>query len=779
MSPSRHPAEGEDFVREMVRRDLENGKYPSVVTRFPPEPNGYLHIGHAKSICLNFGLAEEFAGRCHLRYDDTNPQTEDPEYVAAIQRDVAWLGFDWGEHLYFASDYFERLYAWAEQLVRGGLAYVDSSSEAEIRHRRGTISEPGTPSPDRDRPIEESLELLRQMRRGEHEEGAHVLRAKIDMAADNMLMRDPLLYRIRKTPHYRQGDAWSIYPMYDYAHCLEDAIENITHSLCTLEFENNRELYDWVLNAVGIERPRTEQTEFARLNLGYTVMSKRKLLRLVQEGHVDGWDDPRMPTLSGLRRRGVTPEAIRRFCDDIGVAKSHNVIDVARLEHAVRDDLNHRAPRALGVLDPLPLELIDWPADRVEWLDAPSWPHDVPREGSRPLPLARQLIIERDDFSDDPPPDWHRLAPDRSVRLRHGVVVHCVEVVKDVAGRVVSLRCTHEPRGVERPADAPKIHGTIHWLSAEHSVSADVRLYDRLFTVEQPDAVDPETGESDFLGHLNPTSLEVRTAARLEPSLADAAAGEHVQLERQGYFVVDASSTPERPVLNRTVTLRDTWAKIANLPEAHEAAERARRNAAEKAAFKAEQRRASAETGEVADLDPERQEIAQRFEALGLQTQDARLLALDPALAQFFEGALQAHDAPKAVANWLLNELRGLLETRPIGDLPFAPPALGELVALVDGGEITAAAGKTVLAEMVETGSPPREVVARRGLARLADDEALVPHVEAVLASHPQQVEAYRGGKTALLGFFVGQIMQRTRGQADPQSVRALLTKRL
>jgi glutaminyl-tRNA synthetase len=550
------PRGGQDFLRAIVARDLEAGRHDRVITRFPPEPNGFLHIGHAKSIVLNFGIAAEFGGRCHLRFDDTNPATEEPEYVEAIQRDVAWLGYDWGEHLYFASDYFERMYDFAEELIRKGLAYVDSQGEEEIRENRGTVTEPGRPSPYRDRSVEESLDLFRRMRAGEFPDGAHVLRAKIDMASPNMLMRDPLLYRIRHLPHYRTGDAWCIYPLYDYAHPLEDAIEGITHSFCTLEFENNRELYDWVVENTSVpSRPR--QYEFARLNLDHTVMSKRKLLTLVREGHVSGWDDPRMPTVAGLRRRGVTPEAIRTFCEMVGVAKADSRVDMAKLEFAIRDDLNHRAPRVLCVLRPLRVVITNYPENRLEDVEAPYCPLDVPREGSRKLPFTRGVYIEHDDFMEDPPEHFFRLAPGREVRLRYAYMIRCDEVVKDEQGDVVELRCTYDPqtRGGRAP-DGRRVKGTIHWVSAAHAMEAEVRLYDHLFSKEDPNHV-PEG--ADWLINVNPRSLEVLTACRVEPALAKAEPGERYQFERLGYFCVDSvDSTESKPVFNRTVTLRDT-----------------------------------------------------------------------------------------------------------------------------------------------------------------------------------------------------------------------------
>jgi glutaminyl-tRNA synthetase len=549
-------AAAKDFVRAMVERDLAAGKYEEVATRFPPEPNGHLHIGHAKAICLGFGLAEEFGGTCNLRFDDTNPETEDMEYVEAIQRDVRSLGFEWTS-LCFASDYFERFYEYAVELVRAGKAYVDDHSEEEIRRHRGTVTEPGRPSPGRDRSVEENEDLFARMRAGEFPDGSRVLRAKIDLAHPNMKMRDPVLYRVLHRSHYRTGDAWCIYPLYDHAHCLSDSIEGITHSLCTLEFENNRAIYDWILDNVEVPRPRPEQTEFARLNLTYTVLSKRKLAQLVAGGHVEGWGDPRMPTLWGLRRRGYTREAIRAFCDAVGVAKANSVVDVAMLEHAVRDDLNYRAPRVLCVFDPLKVTITNFPEGEEDWLDGDYWPRDIPKEGTRPLPFSRELWIERSDFMEDPPGKFYRLAPGREVRLRYGYFIRCEEVVKDARGEVVELRCTYDPetRGGQSP-DGRKVKGTIHWVSAAHALPVEVRLYDRLFRDEQPGA-----GGGDFLESLNPESLSVADAW-IEPSLAGAEPGSHFQFERHGYFYLDPESqTGDRPVFNRTVALRDRWSR--------------------------------------------------------------------------------------------------------------------------------------------------------------------------------------------------------------------------
>jgi glutaminyl-tRNA synthetase len=544
-----------DFIRDMVTADQASGRHQGrVATRFPPEPNGYLHLGHAKSICLNFGVAQQFGGTCNLRFDDTNPVTEDTEYVDAIQADVRWLGFSWEDRLFYASDYFERLYDCAVQLIRDGKAYVDSLTADQMREYRGTLKEPGRESPYRTRTVDENLDLFARMRAGEFEDGAHVLRAKIDMASPNVTMRDPVLYRIRRAHHHRTGDAWCLYPMYDYAHPLSDAFERITHSLCTLEFEEHRPLYDWLIANVAGLPSQPQQIEFARLNLSYTVMSKRKLLQLVNERHVRGWDDPRMPTLSGIRRRGFTPEAIRRFCDEIGVARRENLIDVGLLEFCVREDLNERAPRAMAILDPLKVIIDNYPADQTEAFELANHPNN-PDLGTRQVPFGREIYIERDDFMEEPAKKFFRLAPGREVRLRGAYLITCHDVVKDESGAITALRCTYDPatRGGDAP-DGRKVKGTLHWVSAAHAMDAEVRLYDRLFTDETPGA-----GDTDFLTQINPNALEVRTGCKLEPSLAAAVAGDRFQFERTGYFCVDPDSTPSHPVFNRTVTLKDSY----------------------------------------------------------------------------------------------------------------------------------------------------------------------------------------------------------------------------
>ena len=553
-----------DFIREAIIQDLREGRFDRVATRFPPEPNAYLHIGHAKALWIDYGIAQDFGGTFNLRFDDTNPLKEEQEFVEAIIEDVRWLGVDWEDRLYFASDYFEQMYEWALELIRKGDAYVCDLSPEEVAATRGTPTEPGIPSPYRNRSVEENLDLFQRMRAGEFPDGSRTLRAKIDMASPNMNMRDPVMYRIRHTEHHRQGNKWCIYPMYDWAHGLEDSIEGITHSLCSLEYENHRPLYDWFLDRLGIYHPR--QIEFARLNMTYTVMSKRRFIELVEGGHVRGYDDPRLPTLAGLRRRGYTPEAIREFCRRIGIAKTDSVVDVAVLEDCIREDLNRRANRVMAVMDPLKVVLVNYPEDTVEELDVINNPED-PSAGTRKVPFCRELYIDRDDFREEPPPKYYRLAPGREVRLRNAYFIRCVDVVKDAQGNVVQLNCTYDPetRGGDAP-DGRKVKATLHWVSARHALEAEARLYDHLFLKPDPD--DVEEGQ-DFTANLNPQSLVVKTCL-VEPSVAGATPGTRYQFERVGYFCVDPDSTPERLVINRTVTLRDTWAKIEKKMQALE-----------------------------------------------------------------------------------------------------------------------------------------------------------------------------------------------------------------
>jgi glutaminyl-tRNA synthetase len=761
-------AKTSNFLTDIVDSDLAAGRVRGpIVTRFPPEPNGFLHIGHAKSILLNFGLAARYGGRAHLRFDDTNPTTEDTEYVESIENDVRWLGGDWGEHLHFASDYFGKMYECAERLVVEGKAYVDTQSQEAIREQRGSFERPGAASPHRDRPPSENLDLLRRMRKGEFPDGAAVLRARIDMAHPNVLMRDPLLYRIRHASHHRTGDAWCIYPMYDWAHPLEDAVEGVTHSICTLEFESNRELYDWVLDNTGPWDPRPRQYEFARLALGYTVMSKRKLLQIVNEKRVSGWDDPRMPTIAGMRRRGVTPEALRDFADLIGVAKNNSVVDIGKFEFCVRGDLERRSPRALGVLDPVRLTLVNWTGPDQD-LDLPWWPAQPDRGGSRKVPIGRDLLVERDDFSDDPPPDWKRLAPGREVRLAGAFVVRCDEVVRGPGGAVEEIRCTSYPSSHDT---ARRGMGTIHWVHASRSIPAEVRLYDRLFTAEQPDA------EGNFLDVMNPASLSSAPGARLEPALRDAAPGTHWQFLREGYFFADpVDSRPGAPVWNRTMTLKDAWTARAAPVEARRPARPVREPAAPAAPRKsrgdvrAEQRAA----------DPRLAAIHARLAAIpGISPDQADLLAADEVTAAWFDSAVAAGGAPGPTARWLLNELLGLAGDLPLDSLPLEAGAFGRFVSLAESGRTTGAGAKALLASLLERPGDPADRLAELGLERVDDRAEVEGAVARVLAAQAAEVARYRSGEKKLLGFLLGAAMRETQGKADPSVLRKALQEAL
>ncbi|MDA0312181.1 MAG: glutamine--tRNA ligase/YqeY domain fusion protein [Gemmatimonadetes bacterium] len=766
-----------DFLRQIVAADTDSGRFGgSVVTRFPPEPNGYLHLGHVKSICLNFGIAADFGGRCHLRYDDTNPEKENEEYVLGMQEDIRWLGFDWGEHLYFASDYFGQMYDFAEVLINKGLAYVDSQSTEAIREGRGTVTESGVSSPDRERPVEENLDLFRRMRAGDFGDGAHVLRAKIDMGAANMIMRDPVLYRIRHAHHYRQGDDWCLYPLYDYAHCLEDALEGVTHSLCTLEFENNRALYDWVLDNVGFEEPRSHQYEFAELVVEHAVLSKRRILPLVQAGVVSGWDDPRLSTVRGFRRRGVPPEALRRFIEMVGVARTHSTVDVAKFDFSIREVLNQSAPRVMAVLDPLRVVLTNYPEGTSETLDAPYYPHDVPLEGSRELPFGRELFIERSDFAEDPPKGFRRLRPGGEVRLRYGYVIRCDEVVRGYGGEVLELRCTYDPETRSgSTGDGRKVQGTIHWVSAAHALDAEIRLYDRLFLdaaeVEEDDA------ESDLLTLVNPGSLRCITGAKVEPSVADDAPDVRYQFERTGYFWRDpVDGVGDSLVFNRIVTLKDSWVKRGTV-SVEKPKSQPKRGAG------AGQGDRPVVSDERASLRSTNAAMAARFERYqadwGVSAEHADLLTDSLATADFFEAAVAGHPNPTGLAAWMVTDLRGLLGARALPELPITGAALGRLVALVDSGRLTRRAGKDVLARLAADGGDPEALMTEMGLERVGDEDALQKAVETVLSAWPEKVEEYRAGKRNLIGLFVGEVMKATGGAADPQSVRKILTQHL
>jgi glutaminyl-tRNA synthetase len=776
--------EGLDFIRSIVAEDLRAGKYETIVTRFPPEPNGYLHIGHAKAILLSYGIAQETGGRFNLRFDDTNPETEDVSYVNSIVDTVRWLGADFGDTPLYAADYFEQMYRFAEFLIGRGLAYVDSSTDEEIREARGTVTEPGRPTAFRDRPVEENLDLFRRMRAGEFPDGAHVLRARIDLASKNMLLRDPILYRIRHAHHYRTGDAWCIYPLYDYAHPIEDAIEGITHSLCSLEFDNNRAVYDWVIEhwqdfvrSEGGTPARPHQYEFARGELEYTITSKRKMLELVKGGYVSGWDDPRLPTVAAFRRRGVTPEAIRSFWERMGVAKFNSRIDIAKLEYAIRDDLNTRAPRVLCVLRPLKVTLTNYPAGQTETFDAPLWPHDVPKEGSRPLPFSGTIYIDRDDFMEVPSKGFHRLSPGAEVRLRYAYVIRCDEVVKDETGEVMELRCSYDPdtRGGSTP-DGRQVKGTIQWVSAEHALECEVRLYDRLFTVPNP-----SEEEGDFKDYLNPESLVIVQGALVEPSLADAEPGARFQFERLGYFNVDpVDSRPDALVFNRTVTLRDTWAKAAEKGAAASAPAATKKPKAERAPSAGDAKPRSKAPAPDVERSPELEARRARYAgALGLPAEEADMLSRELATSDLFEAALAVGAPAKAVANWVIHELPREQGGRTLENLPFSGRELGELAALVEDGTISVSGARQVLAEMVRNGGEPRDLVASLGLQQVSDPGALAPLVEQVIAANAAKADEYRAGKTGLLGFFVGQVMRQSGGNANPALVSQLVQERL
>jgi glutaminyl-tRNA synthetase len=762
-----------NFITEIIDDDLRQGRYPKIRTRFPPEPNGYLHIGHAKSICLNFGLALDYGGECNLRFDDTNPETESIEYVESMKRDVRWLGFEWARELY-ASDYFGRLYEMAVQLIRDGKAYVDSLSDEEISVYRGTITEPGRPSPYRDRSIEENLDLFERMRLGEFPSGAHVLRAKIDLAHRNMKLRDPVLYRIVHASHYRTGGAWCVYPLYDFAHGLSDAIEGISHSICTLEFENNRAIYDWLVDNLrgtcGLpSSPRPYQYEFARLSLDYTILSKRKLIKLVEAGHVRGWDDPRMPTVSGLRRRGVTPEAIREFANRIGVAKANSRVDAGILEAAIRDDLNYRAPRVLAVLRPLRVVLTDYPEDRVEHLEAPYWPHDVPREGSRRVPFSGCIYIDRDDFMEAPPRGFHRLAPGSRVRLRHAYVIRCDDVVRNTDNEVVELRCSHDPDTLGKHPAGGQVKGTIHWVSAAHAVHAEMRLYDRLFRVP-----DPEADEREFTDHLNPASLTV-VEGLVEPSVLGDAPETRYQFERLGYFWRDPEdSAPERLVFNRIVPLRDSWTRTESPPGTPARLPKRAAGRPEPVAGREPDR-----TPRPARAEPEltltQSEALTRLLAMGVGETEATVIARDARLEAYFREAATHADA-RAIARWVVNEMAAAIRA---GNERVPPSRLAALVEMLQTGAITARIAKDVLGEALQIGTDPVELIDRRSLRQVRDTEALEPLVNRLVAEHPDKVKTYRSGKTAIAAFFVGQIMRQTQGRANPQVVQDLVVRKL
>jgi len=743
-----------DFLRTIVENDLQSGKYKEIVTRFPPEPNGFPHIGHAKSISINFGIARDYNGYCNLRMDDTNPTTEDTKYVKALEDAVRWLGFDWGEHLYFTSDYFSQIYEYAVQLIQMGKAYVDSLSEDKIREYRGTVTQPGKRSKYANRSIEENLDLFERMKKGEFKDGEHVLRAKIDMGAANMKMRDPLLYRIRHAHHFRAGDEWSVYPMYDFAHCLSDYIEGVTHSICTLEFENNRDIYNWVLETLELKPPRPYQHEFARLNMNYTVMSKRKLLELVEGGYVNGWDDPRLPTIAGYRRRGYTPESILAFCDQIGIAKANSVVDVAQLEFCIRDDLNPKVPRVMCVLDPLKVTIENY--EGSEELEAPYYPHDVPKEGSRKIPFSKELYIERDDFSENPPKGYYRLTPNQPVRLRHGYIITCKEVIKDRNGTIIEIKAEYFPNSKSgSDTSGIKVKSAIQWVSATDAKKVEVRLYDRLFKNETPEGIED----------LNPNSLKIIKNALIEPAVITQKPDERFQFERQGYFYADpVDYSDEYPVFNRIVTLKDSWAKKTKTKQPP---------------VKTKGKKVQIE-GEVTPMTDAEKKLFDRYtNELGLNHEVANTLARDQFLSNFFEQALEALQSPISISNIVVNEVARELKHTQADNLKFSAGQVAELAKMIDSETISSKIAKQVFEEMATTGKKPTLIVEEKGLVQISDPAKILPIIEQVIASNPENVDKFKAGNSKLLGFFVGQVLKNTGGKANPKIVNELVRQKL
>ena len=755
-------SESKDFLRVKVEEDLKSGKYKEVITRFPPEPNGFPHIGHAKSICINFGIAQDYHGRCNLRMDDTNPTKEDTKYVEALKDAVQWLGFDYGENVYFTSDYFSKIYDYAVKLIKMGKAYVDSIDEEQIREYRGTVTQAGKRSEYANRTIDENLELFEKMKNGEFKDSEHVLRAKIDMSAANMKMRDPLLYRIRHAHHFRTEDKWCIYPMYDFAHCLSDYIEGISHSICTLEFENNRDIYDWVLDTLGLELPRPYQHEFARLGINYTVMSKRKLLELVEGKYVSGWDDPRMPTIAGYKRRGYTKESILNFCDQIGIAKANSMVDVAQLEFCIRDDLNKKVPRVMCVLDPLKVTIENY--EGSENIDAPYYPHDVPKEGSRLIPFSKEIYIERDDFMENPPKGYFRLTPNQPVRLRHGYIISCKEIIKDEDGNICELKVTyHADSKSGSDTSGIKVKSAIQWVSAKDAKKVEVRLYDRLFKNEAP----------EDLEDLNPNSLQIIENALVEPAVINERSEQRFQFERQGYFYADpVDYCEEKPVFNKIVGLKDSWAKKTkpeNLPK------KETQNSGNKTEVKKEQ-----VVGSEVAMTQEQETLFENYtKNLGLNKEVANILARDEYLSSFYEDALAILNSPISLANIIVTEVARELKEKEINELKFNAKQIAELIKMLDDETISSKIAKQVFEEMLKSGENPKKIVEDKGLIQISDPQIILAIIDEVIEKNPDNVSKFKSGNTKLLGFFVGQVLKATGGKANPKVVNELVIEKL
>jgi glutaminyl-tRNA synthetase len=753
-------SEHKDFLRTIVDEDLKSGKYKEVITRFPPEPNGFPHIGHAKSICINFGIARDYNGYCNLRMDDTNPTTEDTKYVEALKDAVKWLGFDWKDDVYFTSDYFPKIYDYAVELVKMGKAYVDSLNEEEIREYRGTVNEAGRRSIYAERSVEENLDLLERMKKGEFKEGEHILRAKIDMSAANMKMRDPLLYRIRHAHHFRTQDEWCIYPMYDFAHCLSDYIEGVSHSICTLEFENNRDIYDWVLDTLNLVPPRPYQHEFARLGINYTVMSKRKLLELVNGNYVNGWDDPRLPTIAGYKRRGYTPESILNFCDQIGIAKANSMVDVSQLEFCIRDDLNTKVPRVMCVLNPLKVTIENYEGN--EEIEASYYPHDVPKEGSRKIPFSKVIYIEREDFEENPPKDYNRLTLEQPVRLRHAYIITCKKIIKDSNGNIIEIKAEYNPTSKSgSDTSGIKVKSAIQWVDAVQAKEIEVRLYDRLYSCEAPDGLED----------LNPNSLHIIKNALVEPAVIMDKADVRFQFERQGYFYADPIDyTDEKPVFNKIVGLKDSWAKKTKVIE----------NIAKTEVTPKQETKNSQVIGVVVPMSENQKVLFDKYtNELNLNSEVANILARDEKLSSFYEEALSKLNSPVSIANIVANEVAKELKEKQANELKFTASQIAELIKMLDDEIISNKIAKQIFEEMTQTGVNPSKIVEDKGLVQISDPSIILPIIDEIISKNPDNVEKFKAGNTKLLGFFVGQVLKATDGKANPQVVNELVAQQL
>jgi glutaminyl-tRNA synthetase len=739
--------ESKNFLRTIVEQDLKSGKYKEVITRFPPEPNGFAHIGHAKSIFINFGIARDFNGRCNLRMDDTNPTKEDTKYVEALKDSVQWLGYEWDKNVRFTSDYFPKIYDYAIQLIKMGKAYVDSLNEEEIREYRGTVKEFGKRSKYANRSIEENLDLFRRMKEGEFKEGVHILRAKIDMSASNMKMRDPLMYRIRHVEHFRTGNEWAIYPMYDFAHCLSDYIEGVTHSICTLEFENNRDIYNWVLDTLKLTPPRPYQHEFARLGINYTLMSKRKLLELVESKVVSGWDDPRLPTIAGYKRKGYTPESILKFCDQIGIAKANSTVDVSQLEFCIRDDLNKKVPRVLCVLNPLKVTIINY--EGSESIEAPYYPHDVPKEGKRIIPFSKNIYIERNDFSQNPKKGYFRLTPDQSVRLRHGYIITCKEIIKDSNGDITEIKVEYHPNSKSgSDSSGIKVKSAIQWVSAKDAKVVEVRVYDRLFSCEDPKGIED----------INLNSLKIIKNALIEPAVITQKPDERFQFERHGYFYADPLDyTDSNPVFNKIVDLKDSWGK-------------------KKTTAKKQVKKVHID-GEIVAMNDSEQALYDKYiHEFKLHSEVANTLARDEKLTSFYEECLAIFHSPITLANMVTNEIAKELHKK---ESEFSAEQISELVKMLDDGTISNKIAKEVFNEILKSGDNPMQIVEAQGLKQINNEEEIIPIIDEIIAKNPDNVKKFKDGNTKLLGFFVGQVLKATGGKANPTMVNELVNEQL